>query len=205
MLLLSRESGSDYHCVGAVLPELRRASHSAFDEISGGTLAAPVGLQHLGPGSLGLSVRSSVSQPKPPVGPHPRPGRSEMATQVGSRQRFATATAQLNNGTPVVAVMGDVDLATAPALGRRLLDVVEAGTGEVIVDLTGCSFLDCGGLRALIATRERLERSDRSLALVLSNPSMMRIFQITQLDESFDIHASLGVADGRKGNGNGHV
>ena len=47
----------------------------------------------------------------------------------------------------------------------------------MIVDLTGCRFLDSRGLRALIAARERLERSDRSLALVLSNPIVMRIFQ----------------------------
>jgi anti-sigma B factor antagonist len=70
----------------------------------------------------------------------------------------------------------------------------------VIVDLTGCNFLDSRGLRALIATRERLERSDRSLALVLSNPIVLRIFQLTRFDELFEIRPSLGAAC----NGNGH-
>jgi anti-sigma B factor antagonist len=116
----------------------------------------------------------------------------------GPRQRFAAATAQLGNGTAVVAVMGELDLATVPAFERTLLDVTQAGTGEVIVDLTGCSFLDSRGLRALISTRERLERSDRSLALVLANPIVMRIFQLTRLDEWFEIRPSLGAA------GNGH-
>lgn len=115
---------------------------------------------------------------------------------LGERQRFVAASAPLDNGTPVVSIRGDVDLATAPALERTLLDVTEAGTGEVIVDLTGCSFLDLTGLRALSAARERLGRSDRSLALVLSNPAVMRIFQITQFDESFDIHPSLRARTG---------
>ena len=110
------------------------------------------------------------------------------------RQRFVAATAQLEDGTPVVSVMGDVDLATAPLLERTLVEVTEAGKGEVIVDLTGCSFLDAGGLRALVATRSRLKQSDRSLALVLSNPSVMRIFQITHFDEWFEIYPSLGAA-----------
>jgi anti-sigma B factor antagonist len=118
----------------------------------------------------------------------------------GPRQMFAAATAHLDNGTPVVSVIGDVDRATASALERRLMDVTEAGTGEVIVDLTGCSFLDSRGLRALIATRGRLQRSDRSLALVLST-SVMRIFQITHFDELFEIYPSLPAAV----NGNGHV
>ena len=122
----------------------------------------------------------------------------------GPPQRFAAATAQLGTGTPVVSVMGELDLATLPAFERTLLDVTEAGTGEVIVDLTGCSFLDSRGLQALIATRERLERSDRSLALVLSNPIVMRIFRFTRLDEWFEIRPSLSAAGNGNGNGNGH-
>ncbi len=109
----------------------------------------------------------------------------------GTRQRFVAATGKLDNGTPVVSVMGDVDVETAPSLERTLLDVTSAGAPEVIIDLTGCSFLDSRGLEALTAMRERLVRSDRSLALVLSNPSLMRIFQITQVEEWFDIYPSL--------------
>jgi anti-sigma B factor antagonist len=118
----------------------------------------------------------------------------------GPRQRFAMAAEQFGDGTSVVSVMGELDLATVPAFERRLLDVTEAGTGEVIVDLTVCSFLDSRGLGALVAAKERLERSDRSLALVLSNAIVMRIFQITGFDECFEIRSSLRAA----GNGNGH-
>jgi anti-sigma B factor antagonist len=116
----------------------------------------------------------------------------------GTRERFVAATGKLDNGTPVVSVMGDVDVGTAPALERTLLDVTSAGTREVIVDLTGCSFLDFRGLGALTAMRARLERSDRSLALVLSNPSLMRIFQIMHVDEWFEIYPSLSAVRGRK-------
>jgi anti-sigma B factor antagonist len=119
----------------------------------------------------------------------------------GTRQRFVAAVAELDNGTPVVSVMGDVDRATASTLERSLMDVTEAGTGEVIVDLTGCSFLDSRGLRALIATRGRLKRSDRPLALVLSNPSVMRILEITHFDEQFEIYPSLRAAGHHNGHG----
>ncbi len=99
----------------------------------------------------------------------------------------------------VVSVMGDVDLATAPKLEERLLDATQDATGGVIVDLTACSFLDSSGLTALLATRGRLEGSNRSLGLVLTNPSLMRTFEITQCDELFEIYPSLDVAV----NGNG--
>ena len=68
---------------------------------------------------------------------------------------------------------------------------------KVIVDLTECSFFDSAGLAALLATRERLERANRSLALVLANPTVLKVFQITGFDERFEIYPSLGVAADR--------
>lgn len=91
----------------------------------------------------------------------------------------------------MVSVMGELDLATAQVFERTLLGVTEAGPGEMILDLTGCSFLDSTGLRALVAARERLEHSERSLALVVSSPIVMRIFKITGFDEWFEIRPSL--------------
>jgi anti-sigma B factor antagonist len=99
--------------------------------------------------------------------------------------------------------MGEVDLATARGLEQSLLDVTADRPDGVIVDLTGCSFLDSRGLGALIATRARLERPNRRLALVLSNPSLLRIVRITGFDELFEIHPSLGAAVDRDGNGDG--
>ena len=125
--------------------------------------------------------------------------RSDRRVTPGASHGFVAATEQLENGAPVVSVLGEVDLATAPAFARTLLDAAEDGRGEVIVDLTGCSFLDSRGLSALLATRGRLEHSNRRLALVLSNPSVMRVFQLTQCDELFEIHPTLAAAV----NGNG--
>lgn len=126
-------------------------------------------------------------------------GRSARRVTPGASQRFVAATEQLDCGTPVVSVMGEVDRVTATALEQTLLGVAEDRTGEVIVDLTGCSFLDSRGLNALVETRARLERLDRPLALVLSNPNVLRIFQITGFDELFEIYSSLGAAvDGRR-------
>ena len=119
----------------------------------------------------------------------------------GAGQRFAVATEQLDDGTPVVCVMGEVDLATVPALEQMLLGAGEDPSCALIVDLTGCTFLDSTGLRALTGTRRRLKRSNRPMALVLSHPSVLRVFEITGWDELFEIYPSLGAAV----DGNGHV
>jgi anti-sigma B factor antagonist len=103
----------------------------------------------------------------------------------------------------VVSVMGEIDLATAPTFERTLLGVAEERTGEVIVDLTGCSFLDSRGLTALVATRARLVRSRRPLVLAVSNPNVLKIFTLTGFDRQFQIYPSLRAAVGAAGGGDG--
>jgi anti-sigma B factor antagonist len=131
------------------------------------------------------------------------PTRSARHVTPGASHRFVVATEQLDSGIPLVSVSGEVDLTTAPALERTLRDAAEDQTGEVIVDLTCCSFLDSRGLTALLATRKRLGNSDRSLGLVLSNPNVLKIFQITGFDQIFEIYPSLGAALDHNGNGHG--
>lgn len=129
--------------------------------------------------------------------------RSNRHVGPGASLRFVVATEQLDSGTPVLSVTGDVDVATAPALERTLLEAAEIQSGEVIVDLTACSFLDSRGLAALLAARARLARSNRALALILSNPGVVKIFEITGFDQIFAIYPSVGMALNGNGNGNG--
>ena len=127
------------------------------------------------------------------------PRQSARVITPGASHRFVAATDQLEGGTPVVSVMGEIDIATAAAFEHTLLGVAEDRTGEVIVDLSGCSFLDSRGLTALVATRARLERANRPLALVLSNPNVLKIFQLTGFDRQFQIYPSLREAVGAAG------
>jgi anti-sigma B factor antagonist len=159
------------------------------------------------PGAGGLAVsaaapaagNSNGARPASPNGPRRLARRG-----LGAGGRMFAATAeQLDNGTAVVRVMGEVDRATVHELEQTLLGVGEDLAGALIVDLTSCSFLDSSGLTALITTRKRLHRSNRRLALVLSTPGVLRIFQITALDQVFEIHPSLGAAVDRNHNGVG--
>ncbi len=127
------------------------------------------------------------------------PTRSARRVTPGASHRFVAATEQLEGGMHLVSVSGEVDLATAPMLERTLRDAAEDQGGELIVDLTCCSFLDSRGLTALLATRKRLGNTDRSLVLVLSNPNVLKVFRITGFDQIFEIYPSLSAAV----NGNG--
>ena len=140
-------------------------------------------------------------------------GRSGRRVTAGASQRFVAATEEHESGTPVISVMGEVDLSTSPALEQTVLEVEEDRAGEMIVDLSRCSFLDSSGLRALLATAERSEQPSKRPAIVLSNPSVMRIFQLTKYDALFEIYPTVEAAvngnsnsnSNSNGNGNGHA
>jgi anti-anti-sigma factor len=55
----------------------------------------------------------------------------------------------------LVRVEGELDVATAPVLDEALKRAEESGAGLIVVDLTGVSFIDSTGLRALLEANAR--------------------------------------------------
>jgi anti-anti-sigma factor len=59
-----------------------------------------------------------------------------------------------NEGTVRLAVRGELDLFTRPALARELARAQSTGR-EVVLDLEGLEFMDCGGLAMLLGAQAR--------------------------------------------------
>jgi len=95
------------------------------------------------------------------------------------------------DGWAVVAISGQVDLATAPALKERLLQLVTDGEEHLVCDLTATEFLDSTALGALVSVLKRLKVKGGEMRLVCTSPSILKVFDITGLDRVFAIHASL--------------
>jgi anti-sigma B factor antagonist len=96
--------------------------------------------------------------------------------------------------TALVAIVGEIDVATTPQLRSTLHDLADDDTVRLIVaDLDGVEFIDSSGLGVLIgcARRLRSKGEDRQLRLVCSRPNLLRVFEITGLDTVFPMHASV--------------
>ena len=91
---------------------------------------------------------------------------------------------------PVVAVSGEVDVYSAPALRDGLTELLESGT-SVVVDLTEVGFLDSTGLGALVAARNDAEDQDAELVLRAPSDRVRRILDVTGLLDVFAIIAGL--------------
>ena len=67
----------------------------------------------------------------------------------------------------VIAVTGEVDLATAPELERAVKAVLEGGPANLVIDLSDTTFMDSTGLRVLITADLEFKGADRRLAILV--------------------------------------
>ena len=98
------------------------------------------------------------------------------------------------DGVPVLAVQGEIDVATAPQLRERLLALADRNHAVVVVDLTGVSFVDSTALGVLVSGAKRLRSGGGDLRLVVTEPHIAKVFAITGLTEVFQIYTTTGEA-----------
>lgn len=111
-----------------------------------------------------------------------------------SSSDFSIDQQAVGQGRVVVRVRGSVDLFAAPELKRRLIDAVNRGAQEIILDLSATEFLDSTGLGALLTAYKRLNGRGGRLVVVPGSPSIARVFEITGLDSIFEFADSREAA-----------
>jgi anti-sigma B factor antagonist len=109
---------------------------------------------------------------------------------------FDDKTEELGGGRYVISLAGEVDLYTAPEFKQQLLEVIDKGGRDVIVDLTDTTFIDSTTLGVLVGGVKRLRTNEGQLSLVCSDRNITKIFEITGLDRVFTIHETRDAAVG---------
>jgi anti-sigma B factor antagonist len=96
-----------------------------------------------------------------------------------------------DGAVPVVAVSGEIDVATAPQLRECLHQVIADGGSTVALDLLSVTFLDSTALGVLVGALKRCREQGGDLQLVIADPRIVKIFEITGLTNVFTIADSL--------------
>jgi anti-anti-sigma factor len=95
-----------------------------------------------------------------------------------------------------VTELNELGVASAVRFQSAVGAALPAGPESIDIDLSGVSFIDCGGVGALIALRNSARRHNSGATIRLLNPSprVRRMFQVTHVDKLFPIenHARPG-------------
>ena len=94
-----------------------------------------------------------------------------------------TGSVRASDGVVVVALAGEIDLATVPFF-RTLMDQAFAvGVSRVVVDLAEVDFCDAQGLTVLVTAQDRLRAAGGRLSVHSVSPRLYRVFQASGLAE----------------------
>ena len=83
------------------------------------------------------------------------------------------------NGTRVVVAIGEIDIASAPGLWAALSEAIAAGQDDVVVDLSGVTFIDSQGLSVLLRAYKVLSPEGRRLCLRSPRPQTRKVLEIS--------------------------
>jgi anti-sigma B factor antagonist len=110
---------------------------------------------------------------------------------VSSPRDFDVELVPVRDGVYVVRVIGDLDMATAPTVEERIAPVVAS---RLVIDLTQCTFLDSAAVRLLTTIARDSGTAGTHLALVASDPGILRVLEITAVDDILPVHSTLDEA-----------
>ena len=96
------------------------------------------------------------------------------------------------DGVHVVAMLGELDLATAPRLAFRIDAARGRGARRLVVDLTAAEFCDSTGLRALVGCRREVVAGGGRMAVaVLEESAVARMFALAGAHELMPVYDGL--------------
>ena len=90
----------------------------------------------------------------------------------------------------IVDVRGQIDSASAKALGDKLTSLIEAGRTRLIIDLNQVDYISSAGFRVLLVASRFAEESHGKLALCSLAPEVQKLFELTALTDLFEIYTS---------------
>ncbi|MEZ5145058.1 MAG: STAS domain-containing protein [Acidimicrobiales bacterium] len=106
------------------------------------------------------------------------------------------------DGWVIVAFVGELDLATAPAARTAIVRGLGADAANLVLDLSGLDFLDSLGLGVVVSALKRVRARGGELVVVATEARIRAPFEVTGLDRLVTVHPSVdaalavGAADG---------
>lgn len=96
----------------------------------------------------------------------------------------------------MVRLDGEADLHTAPILRDALDEALDRVPKTIVVDLTAVTFIDSMMLGVLLGATRRARPNGTELRIVVVDPHVRRVFELTLLDHVMQLYPSLELALG---------
>jgi anti-sigma B factor antagonist len=90
-----------------------------------------------------------------------------------------------------VSVSGEIDVYTAPKLKEELFPISEKNEMNLILDLTGVTYMDSTGLGVVVGVFKSVRKHNGSLELTGLSDRLFKLFRITGLADIMNIKSMV--------------
>lgn len=94
----------------------------------------------------------------------------------------------------IVEIAGEVDLYSSPQLRSVLLELTNAKSAAILVDLAGVKYMDSSGVATLVEALQQVGKYSGKLKLANLRDAVKDVFELSRLDKVFDIYQSTDEA-----------
>jgi anti-anti-sigma factor len=94
----------------------------------------------------------------------------------------------------IVAVAGRMDAVTAPEFENRLLDWINGGETNLIVDLGGLEYISSAGLRSILTIAKNLKAKQGKIVLCTLRDTVKEVFEISGFSTIIPVCESVEAA-----------
>lgn len=90
-------------------------------------------------------------------------------------------------GTTIVDVVGQIDLASSPMLRKTLLEALKR-TSRLALNLSEVKYIDSSGIASLLEVLKEARQAHKQLVLFGLNIAVREVLQLTRLTGVFEIY-----------------
>jgi anti-sigma B factor antagonist len=83
------------------------------------------------------------------------------------------------DGSPMLAVSGEIDLAVATRFAQALERVVDDANGTALIDMANVDFIDSSGIRELLQAKRNAELKHAELVLVAPSAQCRHVLEVS--------------------------
>jgi anti-sigma B factor antagonist len=89
----------------------------------------------------------------------------------------------------VLELNGELDVSTVGGVQRDVIEAVETHPC-LVLDGMGLTFIDSSGMRLLLSALRIVGRRKGCFVFACANPTVLRLFAVTGMDQTFDLASS---------------
>jgi len=96
----------------------------------------------------------------------------------------------VTEGSNIIAFSGEIDLESSPVAREILLKSFDR-SGNVIVDLSGVTYIDSSGVASLVEALQAAKKNGSQFALAAASEPTRRVLELARLDKVFTMYESV--------------